>query len=81
MKIIFSFLFLAGALFFTACDHTGCDPDPSPCIDESKKCITCLCTTDYEPVCGCDGQTYTNSCNADVAGVTSYTKGACGGGN
>jgi lipoprotein-anchoring transpeptidase ErfK/SrfK len=35
------------------------------------------CTTQYDPVCGCNGKTYSNSCIADVAGIKRYTNGAC----
>lgn len=47
------------------------------CIDESQICITCLCTADFDPVCGCDDKTYSNACMATINGVTSYTTGAC----
>lgn len=36
-----------------------------------------LCTTDADPVCGCDGQTYPNDCYATEAGVVSTLSGTC----
>lgn len=47
------------------------------CKGEAKK--DCMCTMQYEPVCGCDGKTYSNPCMASCAGVKSYTKGECPG--
>lgn len=38
-----------------------------------------LCYMIYDPVCGCDGKTYGNDCEARVAGIKSWTEGACGG--
>lgn len=40
---------------------------------------SCICPLFFDPVCGCNGQTYSNACFASCE-VRSFTAGACGGG-
>ena len=49
----------------------------SKCIDISKIVNDCIAIEIYDPVCGCNGFTYTNSGYASCNGISDYKKGPC----
>jgi hypothetical protein len=60
-------------------DHF-CKRDEGACASDAQGVCTSLpvtCPATLAPVCGCDGQTYSNSCFADVAGVAVQHDGPC----
>lgn len=66
-------LFFGSLFIFSHCEE---ETPSSNCIDQKKK-RSGTCTADYTPVCGCDGNTYSNACTADLAGLKSWTQGEC----
>ncbi|GHA75890.1 Kazal-type serine protease inhibitor family protein [Pontibacter akesuensis] len=77
MKRVITAAFTACLLVASSCANNKTAQTATACIDPAKINPDGMCTMQYDPVCGCNGQTYSNACVADNAGVTSYTQGAC----
>ena len=72
-----------------ACSEGGdeCAPgefclfDAGTCDDPARQGVCAMrpdaCAEIYEPVCGCNGQTYGNTCEANRAGVAIDHDGEC----
>lgn len=56
-----------GVIFFSSCERVL----DVVCYDEelAARNKNTVCTADYDPVLGCNGETYDNECEANIAGV------------
>lgn len=82
-KIISLFIFFYITLCFNVTAFGGKSPTPAKGEDkktstpETPKLERCICPMIYLPVCGEDKKTYSNSCQANCAGVKVTSPGEC----
>ena len=74
-------LFLCLLICLTSCikvdDSDLIDVLQRICIDEDEIDEQAVCIEIYQPVCGCNAKTYSNTCYAKRAGLISWKDGEC----
>jgi hypothetical protein len=72
MRILLIFILFVLAACGNKAKQTAQDKN---CVEVIKE--DCVCTLEYNPVCGCNNKTYGNACAAECHGITSYRPGEC----
>ena len=70
-------LFAVLLIFSCSSDDNNQDT-PNMCVDTSLINLETACPAVIAPVCGCDGNTYNNACEAfNYNGVIAHAEGEC----
>ncbi|WP_409012696.1 Kazal-type serine protease inhibitor family protein [Dyadobacter sp.] len=70
MRTVLGFLLV---LSLIACKKSS-SPDPA-CVERARDSSGCYYV--LAPVCGCNGKTYPNDCEARAHGITTFSQGEC----
>ncbi|WP_082792183.1 Kazal-type serine protease inhibitor family protein [Algoriphagus sanaruensis] len=75
MRFLKFLIFFISPLFLFQCTEKS---EPmNLCFDSEISNRPDECIAIYNPVCGCDGITYYNSCYAQSSGIRAYAPGSC----
>ncbi len=75
MSQIIKFLKIISEAFILFVVTSCCKEDSTTCVENINN--DCVCTLQYDPVCGCNNKTYGNACIASCSGITEFTPGEC----